>query len=169
MALELHPDAAKAIGMITGYCSQIDFYLCLILEKMMRITRKQSIALWYSSTNHKARMDMIKAVSDATITDCALKKELADLLARVQDCVHARNSIQHDLWSILGRGGVPVHLVRYPLKPKGRSKNTIQPVTIKSNDLEKSIDVLGTLSKDLFNYRFRLAAKLASAQQESSS
>src|SRR4051794_12074614 len=102
MALELHPDAANAIGMITGYWSQVEFYLCLILERILKINRAQSLALWYSSANHRARIDMIKAVADVTLPG-PLKGEFAELVNRINECARHRNNIQHDLWSIISK------------------------------------------------------------------
>lgn len=93
---DFYPDEMSRLGTLTAYWSLVEDSLCQVLAALLMSSPKGEAA-FYSTVNHKARRDMVLAVSKNTdLTDKA-KDYLKVALVATSDAADLRNALMHGL------------------------------------------------------------------------
>jgi hypothetical protein len=94
-----YPEETMRLGVLTALWSLVERDLCDVLAEFLN-DRERAEAAFYSTTNHKARRDMVKAVGAVSKLDPSLTVLLGMALDATKDAADARNNLLHSLFQM---------------------------------------------------------------------
>ena len=129
-----YPDEMMRLGTLTAYWSFVEHSLCRVLTELLA-SRPKAEAAFYSTVNHKARRDMVLAVSRNTdLTDRA-RDCLQFALELTSDAADSRNSLLHGLFKMEPYGG---ELFTVSQRPVAKKRTILKKVIL--NDINRTIE-----------------------------
>jgi hypothetical protein len=143
---ELHfPKETMRLGSLTAYWSLVEDALCRLLAALLKDLDKAEAA-FYSTTNHKARRDMVSAVFACAKLDTQAKTYVAAGLTCAKDAADARNRLLHGLFSIEPHRGELLSTVRRPVArtPEITRKGIMKELDDATSKCELAVNVLGS-------------------------
>jgi hypothetical protein len=91
-------DVVSALGVLMIPANLLEQSLVDLLSALSRLDREKAHALFFSTSNMKARLDMIRAIADLASIPPERIKEVTDALDSVQSVVSRRNDLVHGFW-----------------------------------------------------------------------
>lgn len=143
-------DLLTLIGIVTLRAGHLEEYLVHFMCAVSKIPPPQAHAIFYSSQNSKARLDMIRALIGASDFSKARREHAIMLLDLAKDLSDRRNDLIHSQYMISMKGGnppPPPERVRVQNKPA-----TKQPYRSEAVNEEAIVQ----LAEDYENLRQRL-------------
>ena len=169
-----YPDEMMRLGILTAYWSFVEHSLCRVLAELLA-SRPKAEAAFYSTVNHKARRDMVLAVSRNTdLTDQA-KDCLQFALKLTSAAANSRNTLLHGLFKMAPYGGELLTESRRPVakKPTILRKGIMNDINRTIEKCENAAGLLGTAAMMIkwpdWPEDFESALKDAAAKKRKSS
>lgn len=128
-----YPDETMKLGSLIAYWSLAEDALCSVLSVPLK-DRAKVRAIFYSTTNHKARRDLVFAAATASNLDERAKDYLEFSLATLKEAADARNKIIHGLFRVNVRNEELLSIRRRP--------TTKTPIIAKSGIMKELSDAI---------------------------
>lgn len=123
---DMHPVETMRLGALTAYWALVEHSLCDLLKALLSDGPKAE-AIFYSTVNHKARRDMVLAVSRSAKLPERTAELVENALGAVKDAAESRNELLH--------GMLHVKPISGELTSLGRRPATRKPIKLKKNIL----------------------------------
>lgn len=92
---QLYPQECRAFGALTIVWGQLERQLLELFRRLSGMNAVQAETAFFSSTNHKARRDMIKNLINRTVENADCKEWMLKALDEVKKAADQRNSLMH--------------------------------------------------------------------------
>lgn len=107
----------------------LDENLLLLFTSVSEMSKPTAAAVFYSTANTKARLDMIRAASK-THPSVSLRTDIDALLQKVSSATARRNALVHETWTINGD-----EFTVSSFEPN--KKTPVQEVTVTAKSIEE--------------------------------
>jgi hypothetical protein len=124
--LDFNPEMGRAIGLVTGHWTALEDSLCILMATLLGVDQARAEVVFYTSTNHKYRRDVLRALNDLVVVDQETRKLINELLKDVADLSTERNELSHHAFLA---GPNRSTLTQRGVKPATKQGVQVKPVT----------------------------------------
>lgn len=146
-SLEHSPEHLQALGLVTTEWARLESTMNMAVAIIIGNANAAEVIM-NTLGNHKARRDILRALTVEIVKDKTRQEVLLKILNRIARLAPRRNDVAHTVWGLRHSDGSAVLMMKKPATKQGR----FRAVPMSASDIEELAEAIIVTNEELFSW-----------------